>query len=385
MRRTALTTLALLALTGCSDPSPVRDPEPAAGPIRTIERAPIPSRVAHTAVWTGEEMVVWGGRGAPDKSTEPNRPPNSHATLPADGAAYDPEADSWRVLAKSPLSGRTGQNDVWTGSSLLIWGGNAKRGKLKDGASYDPAADTWTALPDAPDARSGAQTAWTGTEALFIGGSREDGVAYNPATRAWRALPDAPFHSYDWALSTWTGEEFLLFVETSGSRETKGAAYDPASDTWRTLPTGPVAAGVSSGAVWTGDRAVLFSSSSRLYSRGEKDPLDPGGAYIPKTNKWERITLSPPATTAMTGYGEPMLAGREIVQWGGARPAIAYHLDESRWRSIPVPKIPWREFPSLVWTGTEIIAWGGDSCPPAANCFALMPVEDGVALNPTRA
>jgi len=355
--------------------------------VRTIERAPIPSRVAHTAVWTGREMVVWGGYGAPDRSAEQNKPPESqkfHRTLPADGAAYDPEADSWRVLAKSPLSGRTGQNDVWTGSSLLIWGGDANHRKLKDGASYDPAADTWTALPDAPAARSGAQTAWTGTEALFVGGSREDGVAYNPATRTWRTLPDAPFHSYDWALSTWTGEEFLLFVETSRSRETRGAAYDPASDTWRTLPTGPAMTGDASGAVWTGDRAVLFSPSPQLHGSSEKNPLDPGGIYLPKTNKWERMPLAPHAVTATSGHGEPLLAGREIVQWGGALPAIAYHLDESRWRSIPVPKIPWRDQPSLVWTGTEIIAWGGDSCPPTVDCFALMPVEDGVALNPAR-
>ncbi|MEO3781977.1 hypothetical protein ABGB12_01500 [Actinocorallia sp. B10E7] len=65
MRRLGLTTLVLLALTGCSDPSPARNPESAAGPIRTIERAPIPSRISHTAVWTDKEMVVWGGDACP--------------------------------------------------------------------------------------------------------------------------------------------------------------------------------------------------------------------------------------------------------------------------------------------------------------------------------
>ncbi|WP_198653415.1 Kelch repeat-containing protein [Actinocorallia populi] len=379
MRRARPFMLLPLLLAACSAPPPDRTTKTPAEPVRTIERAPIPARSSHTAVWTGEEMLVWGGQGAPDD------PRDSYATLLTDGAAYDPDSDTWRVMAKSPLSGRTGQNAVWTGSVLLIWGGDAHRKKLKDGAAYDPAKNTWTALPDAPDARSGAQTAWTGTEALFIGGSGSSpkgGVGYNPATGTWRALPDPPFRSYNWSTSVWTGEELLFFIQTSASHGVLGAAYDPAHDDWRKLPPGPVAAGAASGLVWAGDRAVFFSPSPERLGgdrTSPSPPLDPGGAYLPKTDSWERIPLAPPGTP---GHGEPLPTGREIVQWGGTGPAAAYRLDESRWRTIPLPQTPWREFPSLVWTGTEIIAWGGGSCPPLADCFAPPPVEGGVALNP---
>ena len=371
----------LLALTGCSGTAERHDPpDPPrstqrSGSLRTIHRAPVPARTAHVAVWTGGEMLVWGGMGAPGRAGSPYYEPL------ADGAAYDPETDTWRTMAPSPLAARTSQNAVWTGSVLLIWGGENGSRKLKDGAAYDPAHDTWTTLPDAPGTRTGAQTAWTGTEALFYGGSSKGGVAYNPATRTWRTLPGAPIpHSYDWAQSTWTGEEFLLFTETTGTPETPAAAYDPAHDTWRKLPNGHIAAGSASGVVWTGDRAVVFSTSSERLDGGKTNPwprpLDPGGAYLPKNDRWERVPLSPPSESR----GIPLPTGREIVQWDGAGPALAYHPTEHRWREIRLPKTPWREFASVIWTGTELIAWGGDSCPATAKCVALRPVEDGIAL-----
>lgn len=391
MRRLGLIALALLVLAGCSEAPgspPGSSREAASGPLRTIARAPVPARTSHVAAWTGEEMVVWGGQGALEKSADPKETPRMYARLLTDGAAYDPKADKWRRIAAGPLTGRTAQNVVWTGSLLLIWGGDAQRKKLKDGAAYDPATDTWTALPGAPAARSGAQTAWTGTEALFIGGSGsspEGGVAYNPATRTWRALPTAPVHSYDWALSTWTGKELLLFTEMSASTGVMGAAYDPVRDTWRKIPKGPVAAGSASGVVWAGDRAVFFSTSPERLDGGRTHPwphpLDPGGFYLPEGDRWERMPLAPSETA---GYGTPMPVGRKVVQWGGTGDAAVYDLDEARWQKVSLPETPWRESPSLIWSGTEVIAWGGDSCPAIADCVALRPLADGVAWNPGR-
>lgn len=378
MRWSGLLLLLPLLLSACGGPAREPAPSPertASGPLRTIARAPIPARVSHTAVWTGEEMIVWGGRGAPDD-------PRSYEKLLSDGAAYDPAKDTWRTIAASPLSARSEQNAVWTGGVLLIWGGYADGERLKDGAAYDPEKDAWTKLPDAPAGRFGARTAWTGTEALFIGGSRKDNVAYNPATRTWRSLPDAPFHSYDWALSTWTGKELLLFVETPGEHTLLGAAaYDPARDSWRRLPAGPVSGGSASGAVWTGDRAVLFSSVSQRSPGERARSLHPGGVYLPETDRWERLPLAPSESASR---GTPLWTGEEIVQWGGTGPATAYRPSERAWRTIPLPDTPWREFPTTVWTGAEVIAWGGGSCPANARCVRLMPVEDGIALAPDR-
>jgi hypothetical protein len=56
-------------------------------------------------------------------------------------------AQSWRQLAASPLAARVGHSAVWTGGELLIWGGGPIGARpLADGAAYDPAADRWRRL-----------------------------------------------------------------------------------------------------------------------------------------------------------------------------------------------------------------------------------------------
>lgn len=72
--------------------------EPATIPAGTMATGPLAAREQHVAVWTGEEMVVWGGALTGEPSTLP--------PLADDGAAYDPAAGAWRALAPSPLAPR---------------------------------------------------------------------------------------------------------------------------------------------------------------------------------------------------------------------------------------------------------------------------------------
>jgi hypothetical protein len=72
----------------------------------------------HSTVWTGSEMIVWGG----GRNT---------------GQRYDVASDSWRQLEvlNSP-SGVTGHSSVWTGSEMVIWGGGSFGSR--EGARYQP-------------------------------------------------------------------------------------------------------------------------------------------------------------------------------------------------------------------------------------------------------
>ena len=85
-------------------------------------------RAFHSAVWTGRYLLVWGGRM--DRAGE--------WTTPSRGVAYDPVRNTWTALPRSPLAGRTGHVAVWTGSQMLIWGGYPVRANAKagDGAAY---------------------------------------------------------------------------------------------------------------------------------------------------------------------------------------------------------------------------------------------------------
>ncbi|MCA1843121.1 MAG: hypothetical protein LC792_07995, partial [Actinobacteria bacterium] len=104
---------------------------------RPMSPAPLEGRTANP-VWTGREMLVWGGSSC---TGNPCRSPNVQAL--GDGAAYDPASDTWRRIAASPLTPRTASTQVWTGKELLVWGGDAGTQSLADGAAYDPATGRW--------------------------------------------------------------------------------------------------------------------------------------------------------------------------------------------------------------------------------------------------
>jgi hypothetical protein len=76
-------------------------------------------RAGHTAVWTGSEMIVWGGS---DRVGEL-----------ATGARYDPATDTWTptstVGAPSPMEGHTA---VWTGKEMIVWGPSGRNQASRD-------------------------------------------------------------------------------------------------------------------------------------------------------------------------------------------------------------------------------------------------------------
>src|SRR5437764_244170 len=78
---------------------------------------------------TGGELLVWGGRDIV-----------SGLDL-ADGAAYDPATDRWRMLPPAGLSARSMRDGMaWTGKEVVLWGGGTSNEAFDDGAAYDPAA-----------------------------------------------------------------------------------------------------------------------------------------------------------------------------------------------------------------------------------------------------
>src|SRR6266513_335679 len=87
--------------------------------------API-GRWLHTAVWTGSEMIVWGGGDNMDFLNT--------------GGRYNPADDSWTATstANAPLA-RDNQSAVWTGSEMIVWGGyDYAHGNFNTGGRYNP-------------------------------------------------------------------------------------------------------------------------------------------------------------------------------------------------------------------------------------------------------
>ncbi len=123
------------------------------------------ARYSHRAVWTGSEMVVWGGFEYGSGNT------------PLDtGARYCPATDTWMpITTTNAPSPRGGHTALWTGSEMIVWGGQDDLAQLASGGRYDPNRDTWTGMADAPEAYPLCSMVWTGSELIVWGGMGEPG------------------------------------------------------------------------------------------------------------------------------------------------------------------------------------------------------------------
>jgi hypothetical protein len=128
-------------------------------------------------------MIVWGGCGT------------GCSIVLNTGGRYDPGTDSWAATSTtSAPSARFEHTAVWTGSEMIVWGGGVSGGVTNTGGRYDPDNDSWTATSttNAPDGRylHKAVWDWTGSEMIVWGGAGNGG----PDTGGrYCAAGDVPF------------------------------------------------------------------------------------------------------------------------------------------------------------------------------------------------
>lgn len=231
-----------------------------------LPKSPLGQRSGHVAVWTGNQMIVWGGV---DPSGESTRGLSS-------GAAYDRASRSWKTIAPSSLEPRFDAEAVWTGSEMLVWGGRAVAASgdgryLSDGAAYSPVEDKWRSISTAPIPSggptngSGGAAVWTGD--ALVGWNGEQLAFYEPESDQWRVAASPPLQPRDGASLVWTGSEAIVWGGIKRGCGTcfldDGAAYDPATDTWRDLPAGPLAPRDRHVAAWTGEAMLVFGGCCR--------------------------------------------------------------------------------------------------------------------------
>jgi len=294
----------------------------------TIINAPA-ARFGHAAVWTGSEMIVWGGVGATFFST---------------GGRYDPGTDSWTptTTTNAPV-GRYLHTAVWTGTEMIVWGGNDGNSDVNTGGRYDPATDTWTATSttNAPSARDSHTAVWTGSQMIVWGGTHgfgtnlNTGGRYNPNTDSWTATntTNAPAGRY-FHTAVWTGNEIIVWGGFDGTNFLNtGGRYDPNTDSWTatTIANAPLGRATHT-VVWTGAEMIVW---------GGVNPglLDTGGRYNRGTNSWTATSTT------------------------NAPDARSHH--------------------TAVWTGSEMIVWGGDTVSGPSNTGGRYCVQGGPSPTPT--
>lgn len=155
-------------------------PAPVDRSMEQLAPSPLAPRTNHSVVWTGQEMVVFGGQTTNDPPSE----------IFDDGAAYDPATDSWRPLPRLDGQGISKHVAVWTGTQMLAVGGVGDETSTR---AYDPEANRWTRLADAPFPvhTDFSGSAWVGSE-LAVWTPRDGFATFDPTTNAWRLRPAPP-------------------------------------------------------------------------------------------------------------------------------------------------------------------------------------------------
>ncbi len=325
------------------------------------------ARYGHTAVWSGNQVIVWGGADAGSLTTADT------------GGRYDAATDVWQATATSgaPLA-RYRHTAIWTGTEMIVWGGRGAGavGLLNTGGRYDPVADTWVgiSLTGAPAKTADHSTLWTGNTMIVWGGDpyRNSGGIYDPVLDSWQStsLFNAPSGRMRHA-AVWTGSETIIWggsvaIGGMSSLTDSGGRYDPVTDTWSAMSTlGAPEPRASHTAVWTGSRMIVWGGVSTDAFGVEIRLLNSGGIYDPATDTWQAIPLAdaPPGRVEHTA----VWIGNEMIIWGGTgdgaeklNSGARYNPATLTWMTtsnIDVPSS--RAAHSAVWTGTQMIAWGG--------------------------
>jgi len=258
---------------------------------------------------------------------------------------------------------------------MIVWGGEGEFSVLDTGGRYDPSTDTWMATstgPGVPSARYGAAV-WTGTEMIIWGGSDgpslfNTGGRYGPSTDTWEAtstgagVPSARRGNS----AAWTGREMIVWGGVAGGASlfNTGGRYDPSTDTWAATSTGGAgapSARIGHTAAWTGEEMIVWGGID-----GSLRPSNTGGRYDPTSDTWSPTPTGATVPSARAGH-TAVWTGTEMIVWGGTGlswlntggrydPSMDTWIATSKGADVPSA----RAGHTAVWTGTEMIVWGGN-------------------------
>lgn len=318
---------------------------------------PMGNAYAPAGVWTGSRFVLWSGYSydLPGEVGE--------------GGAYEPRSDTWTPASVTGApTARRDHVQVWTGTELLVWGGFTASGPTATGARWDLARGVWRpmSVAGAPSARRGASAVWTGRRLIVWGGSdaagtpTDTGALYDPSTDTWAPMSAAGAPGARWIANTvWTGREMLVFGGAIvGGAASDGGLYDPEGDSWRALPAAAAPSGrYGTASGWTGGDFLIWGGYAA-------DHLGDGGIWNESSGTWSMMTSVGAPSARSSGLG--LWTNDRFYVWGGgARGTVfgdgaAYDPLLDRWEPMETSGGPiGRTSAAVAWTGEAIIVWSG--------------------------
>lgn len=362
----------------------------AGGTWHKMAKAPIAARANPATAWTGKEVFIIGGES-------PGRPRR------ADAAAYNPRTNSWRRLPDAPHPVPGGADAVWTGTEVAVMGAGAYVSQVPTNTSgdgpppmaFNPTTNSWRALPALPATTAGVATAaaaWDQTIVATVGSATYNGVAVvrlRPGATEWETSSEDLVPRS----SNFRGRRYAVLAakEHAVITPTEWFGLLPGDMLGRVIRAGnarvPSESVTHPGPSWIPASSALFRSRQTLDSQGRllivglstnRDGKTQRVTlrYDVRTRRWTRI--EDPKHHPVGDYFEStaLVAVRGgVVLIGGAddRGVRSGDLDGSRtgarrflpngsnsWVDLPKPPIDLaRAGPVVVWTGRQLVVWGG--------------------------
>ena len=385
----------------------------ATGTWTVMASSPLASRLQPAVVWDGEEMLVWGGV-------------TQQGTPLVDGAAYSPATNSWRPISEIPaVQGAVTAVQgavtvqlrpdlaVWTGSEVVtVLGRSDGSGFDWDLATYRPDDDTWTTvdrnryeqLPtdalrplagDSPLHSPTAMVAWRGLAVVYGWNSqlqRSGWATFDPAAGAWSAFhPVNDDYASGGFAGTWSllDDRWLVLIELEPPMNPNVGVtvvdLDTEASYHLAFPSGLNGSRASipridSSGLVVG--AVLRQGADAFSTRA----VAAAAVLDPTARSWRVVTPPPGLCDLINEANHPELAalpdGHVII--GCVDEPVAAVSDESVAHWVPLVGMPVRvdrALQTMIWTGSELIVWGGAVADPGSSVNQpAVPLDDGAVL-----
>lgn len=306
-------------------------PRPADSPSY-LDPGPLGVRGRHDVLWTGEEMIVWGGANG-------DRLPNL-----IDGAAFDPDTATWRMLAPAPLENSTVTRAIWAEDMMIVVSREAT-------LAYDPKVDVWSVIaggiypPDYPGLTAGmgdGVAAWTSSGIQLL----------DLDSGAWTQLPSPGFGTGDrWDSTLRVVDGTLYAIGSVGYCGGREAASWSGTD-WAYLPVVELDGGEYADCSYPNQTGV---AGGTLVAWG--DDIHESMAYDPDANVWSPIETFPLAGSEGPSGPVQLDDGFLVPRWGEG---AIFDPATGTWAHVVLAGSG--EDTEMVWTGEELLMWGWECC-----------------------
>lgn len=322
------------------------------------------------------------------------------------------EFGTWEPIAEAPLSPRSHAVSAWTGTEAVFWAGSSldRTFAHTDGAAYDPASGTWRPL-DVPGwghpgltsafldgllflLSKGFALSFDPTDGTVIDLPHLDSMlpvtfatvdgepwAVGPATFTVTGQPDLAVSRYDRERGEWTDVEVFEGTEQHGEtvrgisrlestvlataheivvwgNRADGIAYDPGADLWRSLllPDNPRGTVLSSRALDINGSLHVLVEIDGPDGRSIETARDQNGSFVWQVNDAAQGVLEVPgfeAATVVAAVDWAVILSPDDVP-------VTLHVPSGAWeRHVDGPFPAGVHAPNTVWTGEQLVAWGG--------------------------